>query len=313
MSIIKRFVLLKGDRLNAIRRQLAMLIDQGVTLLSWKLTRLPKTPDFDGVPRIALITVNFSTTYYLKLMLLTLCEQKQLGMIQRIIIVDNDSRDGGKNFLRKLSNKVERIELVERTSFLSHAGGLRAGITKLQKIEPHLKSTQQSNLLLICDTDIIFLNPDTLRILSDIIIKSNAALVGELRYGLHVYPDVQASFFILRRDCYFQKNIVPFVNHGSPAYWMQRSLWKAELRLENFSSNFDGYILHRGRSSVQATHTYRPNDAYATTRNYFPHYMGVLNGKNIWMAIEKKYKDLLEIESEDDLVNYLYLKMTTLV
>ena len=222
-----------------------MLTDQGMTLLHWKLTRPPEVPAFDGVPRIALIVVNFSTTYYLKLMLLTLCEQKQLDLVRRIIIVDNDSRDGGKAFLRKLSNSVERIELVEHAYFLSHARGLRAGVAKLPKIEAHLKSTEQSNLFLICDTDIIFLNPDTLGRLTDVVIKSNAALAGELRYGVNVCPDVQASFFLLRRDCYFRKDIVPFVDHGSPAYWMQRSLWQAGLTLENFASNFDGYILPR--------------------------------------------------------------------
>ncbi len=66
---IRRFSQLKGDRFNSLRRHCEMLADQVWALTRWKLQPSPSPPDFDGDVRYALITVNFSTTHYLKLIL----------------------------------------------------------------------------------------------------------------------------------------------------------------------------------------------------------------------------------------------------
>jgi len=50
-----------------------------------------------------LITVNYSTTRYLKLMLLTLTEQSSFQLLTNIVLIDNNSRDGGQRFLRKIA------------------------------------------------------------------------------------------------------------------------------------------------------------------------------------------------------------------
>lgn len=88
--------------------------------------------------------------------------------------------------------------------------------------------------------------------MAKVFVEEGAALAGELRKHLYPYPEAQASFVAVRRDCYSRKDIVPWVNHGSPAYWMQRSIWRAELPVVNFPSNHGKYILHRGRSGVAA-------------------------------------------------------------
>ena len=102
---------------------------------------------------------------------------------------------------------------------------------------------------------------------------------------------------------------MPFVNHGAPAYWMQRSLWKSGFHLENFPGNHGGYILHRGRSSIHATLKYNRGSSYSTVHNHLPHYMGVPGGDKIWKSIEEKYTELLKPESEADLINYLNNKL----
>jgi hypothetical protein len=63
--------------------------------------RTPLSVDFDTEPQVALVTVNFSTTRWLKLMLLALCEQQNFALLSRIIVVDNGSKDGCQDFLRQ--------------------------------------------------------------------------------------------------------------------------------------------------------------------------------------------------------------------
>ena len=100
-------------------------------------------------------------------------------------------------------------------------------------------------------------------------------------------------------------DVEPFVHHGAPAYWMQRSLWRAGLRLADFPSNKGGYILHRGRSGVAAARQYQPLSAFATAANHGPHYMGIAGGAEIWGATEQHYSDWLRPEQEDELIDYL--------
>jgi hypothetical protein len=302
---LKRFATLRGDRLSSLRRHVEMLADQAWTLGRWKLAKTRPVEPFDGQPRVALVTVNFSTTRYLKLMLLTLSRQQDLGQIHRVIIVDNDSRDGGLPFLHELAKRVTRVHLVENRTFPNHARGLRSALAALERIERSTLPEQRTNIVLACDTDVIFRDPRAIGDLSAVFATTDAAFTGELRHDVYPYPEAQASFFAVRRDCYARPDVVPFVHHGAPAYWMQRSLWRAGLRLHDFPSNRGGYILHRGRTGVAAASVYRRHDSHATARTPHPHYMNVVAGEAIWERVEKEHESLLEPENEEQLLERL--------
>lgn len=292
-------------KLYKLQRKFGQSIDQLFAVLYKKLLSKPTKIDFDGDCRFALITVNFSTTYFLKLMLLTLCEQNQLNKVTRIVIVDNDSRDGGPGFLARLQQEISCLHLIENSFFCTHARGLRKGVAFLKHIERTLPSNEQSNILMFCDTDIIFRNPETLNALTEVYATGKYHFAGELRYSDSRCPQAQASFLTVRRDVYSHRNIMPFVNHGSPAYWMQKSLWKAGFKLKDFRSNFGGYILHRGRSGVSAAGKYYPISSYAAENNHRPHYMGIEGGEGIWKRTEQQFSHLLKPENETELIEYL--------
>lgn len=302
---IRRFAYQRGDRYNALRRHVAMLADQTWTLGRWKLGPKSVVPAFDGDPRFALVTVNFSTTHYLKLMLITLAEQAEIGRVHRLIVVDNDSRDGGLPFLRELTRRVERAHLLENRRFPTHARGLRLGMRHLSHVERRMPVDARANVVLACDTDVIFRNPRTIQELSAVFAQEDAAFAGELRRDLYPYPEAQASFFAVRRDCYARPDVAPIVHHGAPAYWMQRSLWRAGLHLHDFPSNRGGYILHRGRAGVEAARTYRRGDPHATAATRDPHYMGVPDGAIVWNRLEARYAWLLQTNREDALLALL--------
>lgn len=235
-----------------------------------------------GSPRVALITVNFSTTRYLKLLLLTLAEQQRLEVLDRIIVVDNGSRDGGRAFLNQLGAEGV-VHLVERNHFLDHARGMRAGVRALDRVDH--QADVRANIILFCDSDVVFRRPDSLGRLVDVMVASDAALAGEVRSGTNPRPDIQASFFAVRRDVFALPDVAPIHNDGSPAYELQRSIWDAGLGVADFPSNRGGFILHRGRSGVAAAATHRPGHPYASVRNRAPHFMGVRDGPAAWDRI----------------------------
>lgn len=255
-------------------------------------------PAFDGEVRFAIITVNYSTTHWLKLLLLTLSEQQDLDRVSDIVIVDNRSRDGGRILLRKLAARVPRIVLVENDRFLSHARGMRLGIKALDR------SASNANVILSVDADVIFLRSDAISTLGRIF-TDGAVLAGEMRHGLYDVPEAQASFVAVRRDVYARRDIRPWVNHGAPSYWMQKSIRQAGLPVSDFPTYREGYALHRGRAGVKAARAFWPGSSYASVANSEPHFMGVPGGKETWDAIERRWSFLTDAVASDAFVELI--------
>jgi hypothetical protein len=126
-----------------------------------------------------------------------------------------------------------------------------------------------------------------------------------------VQPDIQASFFVVRRDVLARRDIAPLVHDGAPAYRMQRSIWDAGLPVVNLPTNHGGLILHRGRAGVEAAGRYRPRHEYAHVVSS-PHFMGVPDGARIWAEIEAAHGALLEPGAEDELVEVFAERFSTL-
>jgi glycosyltransferase involved in cell wall biosynthesis len=268
--------------LDTIRRQLEERFDQLGAVLKWQFTRAGPVPRIDNGIRIALVTANYSTTRWLSLMLLTLSKQSALSCVSEIVVVDNDSRDGGPAMLDELSALDARVIHVPNRWRLNHARAIRLGIRTLDRIN------SRANVILAIDTDVAFLRNDCLHELMDIF-KSGCALAGEMRHGGHGMPHAQASFLAFRRDVCHRWGILPWVNHGSPSYWMQRSIRRAGLPVFDFRSYEEAYALHRGRAGVLASKDHYPLSSYASVENNQPHFMGVQGGAELWQSIERQW------------------------
>lgn len=287
-----------------------MLADE-VAAKGWKrIRRPPPVPPFDGDPRLALITVNFSTTRYLKLLLLTLSEQDHLGLLHRITIVDNASLDGGAELVDRLALRVPRLQAVHRRHWLGHGPGLRAGLRDLDAAES--ADDRPANAVVFCGTDVVFRSPSVLMTLAGVLIEHRPALIGEVRAGTNAAPDIQASFVVVGREVLRRRDIVPPVHHGSPTYPLQRSVTEAGLTVVDLPTYKNGLLLHRGRAGVAAATRYRPRHQHAGLADDRPHYMGVPRGAEIWGEIEQRHAELLDPGSEDLLTDLLAQRFSVL-
>lgn len=296
-------------QIDRARRRIGERLDQAWALSRRRLGPASPEPPFDGDARFAIVTVNYSTTRLLALMLLTLGEQRALDRVRRVVIVDNASRDGGPPMLRTLAARARRIALVENRVWLSHARGMRRGLRALDALDAEQPASDRANVLLFVDTDVIFRDPAALEVLARTI-EGGAAAAGELRRGLHPYPEAQASFLAVRRDAYARPDVAPWVDHGAPAYWLQESLWRAGLEIADFPSNHGGFVLHRGRAGVAAAHAFRPASAYASVGDRAPHFMGVPDGARIWAETEARWAALLAPDAREALIERLASRFT---
>ena len=292
MAGIMRRAGLNRAAFDKVRRNLMHKVDQTWALTTKRLGPLPGRTAWDADPRIALLTVNFSTTRYLKLMLLTLAEQEDLDLVSRIVVCDNGSKDDPEPFLTQLESRAaNRVVVTRNARPASHASGMRRALKALRHAERG--AAKPANILLFCDTDVVFRNPGTIREVAARFQDGDVAFVGELRRGLFPYPEAQASFLAVRRDWAERRATAPWVDHGSPAYWLQKSIWQQGGKGDNFPSNRGGYILHRGRAGVAAAQTFLRGHHLREVPNNNAHFMGVPDGRLIWQQIEDRWSHLL--------------------
>jgi hypothetical protein len=289
-------------KLFAARHRVEQLLDQAIAKTGRALGGGGFCVPYDGDTRFAVLSVNYATTRYLKLMLLSLAEQDALDRVRSIILCDNASNDGGRCFLRELAVKARRVTLVENRWWTNHARGMRSAIRALDRIDRARPADERCNVLLACDPDLVFLRNDALATLARIFAHGDAAFAGELRRGMFPLPEAQASFLAVRRDWAARRDVSPWVFHGSPAYWMQRDIWQLGGKGEDFQSNRDGFALHRGRSAVAAAVEHAPWSTYGRAQHHSPHYMGVPGGAEIWALRERQFADWLEVDAEPALL-----------
>ena len=186
-TVVARFrdKLARGDAVNALRRHVAMRVDQAWVMSGYRLVRVadpqPVEP-FDGSVRIALITVNFGTTRLLKLLLLTIVSSRPLGLVRRSSSSTTAPTMTTWRSCAELTTRLPHVELVERRHLLYHAHGLRAGVRRLKVVEGEVDPADRCNVYLFCDPDVVFRSPDALADLATTIVEADAALAGEFAW-----------------------------------------------------------------------------------------------------------------------------------
>ena len=241
---------------------------------------------FDGEARVALLSVSFNTHELTKLMLLTLAERAWARRLHRVVIADNRSSDESSRFLQGLAD-TGAIHFATNPGATSHGVGLRFAIEQLEARERELPPFERSNVWLVADTDIIFLRDDTLDLVRPELRRDRAALVGEMQFDLGE-PYAHPCCFWVRSDAYHDRRVWPFVDHGAPALWLQRSLRGAGWKLVDFPARSDNHIVHRGRGSIAGINQLALRHAYAHVRDA-AHFHGNPNGEALWQQAEARH------------------------
>jgi len=290
--------------LNRVRRRTEQAVDQALILVSQRVVPKPATTPFDGAARVSVVTVSFNTLRLTKLMLLTLADCWLHAQPRKLVVVDNGSTDGSREFLRRLSVSSPILHVIENRGQSSHAHGLRCGIRHIESIEREISVTQRTNVFLIVDSDVIFLSSDLFPRIIEVLIRQDAALVGQLQYDVGE-PYAHPCCMLLRRDCYGDKRVLPFVNHGAPALWLQRSMRKAGMKIVDFPVLEESFIVHRGRGTIDAIPSHARFHSCATAPYHGAHYHGNANGEQLWYATESRFDALLKPACEEDAIRFI--------
>jgi glycosyltransferase involved in cell wall biosynthesis len=235
---------------------------------------------------ISIVIVNYNTLFLIAHLIYSIFDKIVYsdGKI-RIIVVDNASLDGSRDFLEVLE-KNDFIRLIGLNSQKYHGPGLRIGIRAIENFERRLHEENRTGTVLTLDTDVIVLREDLISAaLEKFCENEDAALLGQLQYNKILgdeggYPHPSCLF--IRKEIYDLPCVRSFVRSGTPAISLVRSVMKNGYEILNFPASSDGYILHLGRGTLGKIRQFglRDNTHYKwALKSHEPHYHGRTDGE----------------------------------
>jgi glycosyltransferase involved in cell wall biosynthesis len=166
-----------------------------------------------------------------------------------VVVVDNGSRDGSAEMLAE-AGRAGACTLLANDTNRHHAPALNQGISWL--------ATQPEPLpawIWALDSDVVAARPGVLADAVAIAESQSAALVGEPQWDPWHQVERFGSYSLLLDPArVWRPGLAPFADDGDPAFGVQMSAAKAGLGLADFPFTADGYVIHRGRSSLAAVY-----------------------------------------------------------
>ena len=222
-----------------------MLCDDDIPVW-WPLPTSVESPS-----GVVVASVNYNTKNLIALLLWSL--HRFLGdELRSIVVVDNGSSDGSVELLRAAAD-AGLCELIINQENRHHGPALSQAISYLACSQQ--SSTDTRPWLWLLDSDCVIAREDAATNAVVAAVKANAALVGEAYWNRwnEIY---QFSGFSLLLDpaAVWREEIGAIPDGGDPIGEFEKSCHEQGISPLSFPFTKDGYLIHRGRSTLAAVH-----------------------------------------------------------
>jgi glycosyltransferase involved in cell wall biosynthesis len=252
-----------------------------------RLRRRPWPTDRPRTWRASVVVVSYNTAELLAHLLYSLHRVLQRGSVERIVVVENDSKDRTVELLSGLK-RDGLVHVVPNRHLTYHGPGLNRGIAHLA--DARRKGEIESDIIWILDSDALILRPDALEGGLGCLRGSGAGIAAErgpVETGLvpEGLPYIMSMLLDARRV--WQRGVRPFWEHGAPNVGFYLSVARRGLGVAEFPFFADNYVLHLGQGTIDALlqHTDTKNRYYSWAtrpRTFTYHWQGNPDGAAIY-------------------------------
>jgi glycosyltransferase involved in cell wall biosynthesis len=248
----------------------------------------PPSPSFpDTSPRVnvAVVIVNWNTKDLLAALLFSLCRILGREKISRIVVVDNNSTDSSRLWLKSLAD-AGLIDVVLNNRQRYHGPGLNDGIQFLERMQRNPTRPEDiTDYIWVLDSDVIVLRDDVINDAIAAMRNSNSALCGQFQTDAMQEGYAHISSIIFDPLKIWRRGFSPFEESGAPGVAMQRSLIRRRVNRLDFPFRARGYLIHFGRGTLRIVREKqdRSNKYFTWADDHWEiHYQGDRNGRYLY-------------------------------
>lgn len=236
------------------------------------VVRWPDRPVTPG--RVAVVTVSYNTRELTALLLWSLRRILEWESLEAVV-VDNGSTDGSAELLAKTA-AAGGCRLIQNAGNAMHGPALNQAMSLLASSDSALP-----RWVWVVDSDVVVSRPDALAKAVQQAEETDAAIVGESWWDQWDKMDRFLAYSLLIDPVrVWRDGIESFADGGDPAFGLLQSAEAQGEKLTEFPFVRDGYVIHRGRSSLSAVwksgDTAHPSYDWATG-HHDPHW-GLVEG-----------------------------------
>ncbi len=253
---------------------------------------------------IAIVAVNYNTRDHIALLLWSI-HQTIRDQVRSVVVVDNGSTDGSRVFLEGCA-KAGVCDLIANDTNRYHGPALNQAVSHLALLERQ-DPIEPIGWIWLLDSDCVVVRPETLTHAVTAATKHDAALTGERRWDpWHRCNRLAPHSLLLDPAQAWQPTLAAFDDGGDPTYELERSCIAARLSVVAFPFVSEGYVVHRGRSTLAGVHARGEDDNqhydWATT-HHEPHFELVPGAARAYAKLVGQFTAAVPILETDGFVD----------
>ncbi len=200
--------------------------------------------------RVAAITVNYNTRVLIAQLLYSLYGRPGNQQMVRMVVVDNASTDGSRELLVRMAASGV-CDLIANDEQHYHGPALNQAMNWLAQRQASVSPGELIDYVWVLDSDCVVIRGDTLVEAIHSLQSSGAALAGQASANQwHAEETIGLHSLLIDPSQVWRDPIPPFEDSGEPSLSLQLGCAAAGLSRIEFPFTRDGYIVHRGRSTL---------------------------------------------------------------
>jgi Glycosyl transferase family 2 len=196
--------------------------------------------------RVAVITVNYNT----RLLIYSLFARLGSRQVATLLVVDNASTDGSRDLLERMASSG-LCELIVNEEQRYHGPALNQAMNWLAERQVIAAPQESIDYVWVLDSDCVIIRGDTLSEATGALQRTGAALAGQASANQwHAEETIEMYSLMLDPSQAWRDPIPPFEDPGESSLSLQLGCAGAGLSSVEFPSTREGYVVHRGRSTL---------------------------------------------------------------